>query len=214
MSVEGVSQNGGGESEEWIVFDLETTGLSPRCRIVEFACELTSNREVIGRYETIMHPGRMVGPTRIHGITDEMVAVAPRFEEVAGSIARLFVGRVPVAHNLRFDWSVLRTEFSRSGVDIPPEPRGICTATAPLGSLDRRVSLRRRCEQLGVPLVHPHRAAWDVRATRSVACRLASRGELRQVTRPLDAFSGMWRLPPSVAPYPRPGQSPREEDRV
>ncbi|MCB0318742.1 MAG: 3'-5' exonuclease, partial [Bdellovibrionales bacterium] len=72
---------------DFVVVDVETTGISPNHgdRIVEFAAiRLNSNAEPIDTYTTLINPGRDVGPTYIHGISQEDVANAPSFEDVAG----------------------------------------------------------------------------------------------------------------------------------
>src|ERR687886_2108778 len=83
------------------VLDVETTGLSPRTdRIVELGVVLLDDRgEVEAEFETLINPGRDVGPTHLHGIRAADVAEAPSFAEVAPYLRSLLSGRVVVAHN-------------------------------------------------------------------------------------------------------------------
>lgn len=95
-----------GKYPEFVVFDTETTGLSPsKDRIVE----LSAIRFVDGLpteiFETFVNPEREISPevSAINHITNEMVADAPTIAEVLPSF-EAFVGNSPlVAHNLEFD---------------------------------------------------------------------------------------------------------------
>src|SRR3712207_1818935 len=87
------------------VVDVETTGLSPRTdRIVEIGIVLLDSRgEVESEFETLINPGRDVGPTGIHGISASDVVDAPLFGDVAPHLRSLLAGRVVVALNALFD---------------------------------------------------------------------------------------------------------------
>lgn len=95
-----------GKYPEFVVFDTETTGLSPsKDRIVE----LSAIRFVDGLpteiFETFINPEREISPeaSAINHITNDMVADAPTISEVLPSF-EAFVGKSPlVAHNLEFD---------------------------------------------------------------------------------------------------------------
>jgi len=103
------------------IFDLETTGMNPVSdRIVEIAAlriELTG-QEVV--FHHLIHPGRRIPPavTRIHHITDEMVAAAPRFQEIAPDFLNLARGSTLVAHNARFDLGFLQESLCRHGLPL------------------------------------------------------------------------------------------------
>lgn len=68
-------------------------------------------------FESLVNPGRDVGPTHIHGITAEMVRDAPSLGDLAGSILDLLDGTRWVAHNAPFDVNFLREEFDREQAD-------------------------------------------------------------------------------------------------
>jgi DNA polymerase-3 subunit epsilon len=99
------------------VLDFETTGLSPGYdRVVEVSVVRiepgAAPRLVL---DTLVKPGRRMAATEIHGITDRDVADAPRFEEIAGDLARALAGCVLAAHNVYFDLKFLRHELGRLG---------------------------------------------------------------------------------------------------
>jgi len=65
----------------------------------------------------------------VHGITDEMVAGAPQAREVLEELVEFAAGCVLVAHNARYDVSVMSTELVRAGMELPPNDV-ICTIKA------------------------------------------------------------------------------------
>lgn len=98
--------------------DLETTGgHALRDRVIEAGIVLMSGGEVVEEYSTLVNPGVRI-PWAIQqftGISEAMVADAPRFAEVADALAARLDGRLFVAHNARFDYGFLRSEFRRLG---------------------------------------------------------------------------------------------------
>src|SRR6478752_2611715 len=101
------------------IVDLETTGTDPASdRVTEIAVLEIQGFEVTSEWSTLVNPGSTI-PSPIQaltGITNEMVAAAPRFAELAGALHERLAGRVFVAHNARFDYGFLRREFDRAGI--------------------------------------------------------------------------------------------------
>jgi DNA polymerase III subunit epsilon len=155
---------------EFAVVDVETTGLDKQQdRIVEIAVVLADARgTVIYEWSTLLNPGTgTAGPTRIHGITDEMCAVAPSFAEVAADLAYLLTGRVVVAHNSDFDSAFIEGAFQRCGMPLsPPGLRWLCTMDL-ADSLGMQRRLGNLCAQLGI-FYDPHNALDDARVTSQV----------------------------------------------
>lgn len=153
------------------VFDLETTGLFPgrNDRIVEIAVvQLDPTGAVTGRWQSIIHPDRDLGPTHIHGLRGADMDNAPRFQEISDELLELFDNRVIVAHNAAFDCRFLATEWQRSGVldqNTFPGPY-ICTmqlASRMLPGSGRK--LIDCCAAFGIELKHAHSALGDAEAT-------------------------------------------------
>jgi len=106
------------KEQRYAIVDIETTGgLVKRDKITEIAIVLHNGEEVIEQYQTLINPERSIPSfiTDMTGITNEMVADAPLFCEVAKEIVLKTEGAVFVAHNARFDYGFLREEFSRLG---------------------------------------------------------------------------------------------------
>src|SRR5438094_2304482 len=84
------------------VLDMETTGLHPGAdRVVEISVvRIEPGAEPALILDTLVNPGRRVSATEIHGISDGDVADAPRFEDIAGELARALSGAVLAAYNV------------------------------------------------------------------------------------------------------------------
>ncbi|MCF6746209.1 DNA polymerase III [Blastococcus sp. KM273128] len=149
------------------VVDVETTGLSPRTdRVVEIGVVLLDDRgEVEAEFETLLNPGRDVGPTGLHGISAGDVVDAPAFADVAPHLRSLLAGRVLVAHNALFDLRFLAREFGRAGLPTALSPTLCTMRLAPLFFGSGTRSLQALCGFLDIPLVHGHAALHDARAT-------------------------------------------------
>lgn len=147
------------------VFDVETTGFCPERndRIIEIGIvRLDENLDVIERWETLVDPGRDVGPTSIHGISASDVKGAPTFSDIVGDIWHRFECAVPVAHNLVFDRRFLLAELKRTGIELASFD-GICTlqlaSTAGLSQGQRK--LVDLCKLLGICITNAHSAGHD-----------------------------------------------------
>lgn len=101
----------------YTVFDLETTGMSPvHNRIIEIGAVRLEHDGSLSRYQTLIHPETTISSqiTRLTGITNEMVANAPTFSEIAGEFLEFIKGSKLVAHNARFDLSFLMESLGRT----------------------------------------------------------------------------------------------------
>lgn len=109
---------------EYIVFDLETTGLSPAAdEIVEISGIKVLENTAVKEFSTLVNPGIPISPAaaRVNGITDEMVRHAPPLAEALGNFLDFAGDRVLVGHNIHtFDMVFLRAGAARKlGRDIP-----------------------------------------------------------------------------------------------
>ena len=106
--------------EEYVAFDLETTGLSSKHdRIIEIGAVRMKNGVEIARFQSFADPGRMLDKKIVDltGITDEMLIDAPQIEEVLPKFMEFVGDRVLVAHNSDFDTGFIRAECARQGID-------------------------------------------------------------------------------------------------
>ena len=152
------------------VIDFETTGLFPggHDRVVEVAVVHVDDRgAVTGQWDTLVNPGRDLGPQHIHQIHAADVMGAPTFSQIAGELVDLLAGRVLVAHNASFDIRFLRAELERAGA-IPPlalEP-WLCTMQLARDFLPGAGrALADCCAAYDIELENAHRASVDALAT-------------------------------------------------
>jgi DNA polymerase-3 subunit epsilon len=139
----------------YCVVDLETTGGSAsRSRITEIAIFKTDGENILDSYSSLVNPGRNIPPhiSRLTGITDEMVAQAPSFSEIANRVDLFTQDSVFIAHNVNFDYGFLRHEFQRLGKSY--RRKKLCTVR-----LSRQIikgkpsySLGKLCKELNISL--------------------------------------------------------------
>jgi len=152
----------------YAIIDVETTGgVARHERITEIAIVLHDGQAVVDSFSTLINPERSIpwNITMVTGITDEMVAQAPRFYEVAKQIVQMTEGAVFVAHNVSFDYSFVREEFARLGFTF--SRKQLCTVR-----LARKVfpglpsySLSNLKKHFGIEAERSHRALDDTLAT-------------------------------------------------
>lgn len=163
------------KSKIYAVVDIETTGgMSRRDRITEIAIVLFDGHQIIDRFESLINPERSIPYeiTRITGITDSMVADAPRFYEVAKKVVEMTEGAIFVAHNVRFDYSFIREEFASLGFTYTR--RQLCTVVLSRKAFPglRSYSLGNLIRHFGIEVANRHRAMDDVLATVDILGRI------------------------------------------
>ncbi len=152
----------------YAIIDLETTGgRADQDRITEIAIVLHDGHQRMGEFTTLVNPDRPIPPyiTDITGISNAMVAGAPRFYEVARQVVELTEGCIFVAHNVSFDYGFLREEFKRLAYTYEREK--LCTVRMSRILMPGlpSYSLGPLCSRLGIPNLARHRAKGDADAT-------------------------------------------------
>lgn len=150
------------------ILDIESTGGKYNEEgITEIAIYKYDGHEVVDQFISLINPERdiqafVVGLT---GINNEMLRNAPKFYEVAKRIVTITDGCVLVAHNAKFDYRILQTEFNRLGFDY--QRKSICTVELSKELLPNvtSYSLGKLIKELGIPMTNRHRASGDALAT-------------------------------------------------
>ncbi len=106
-------------SSSFVVFDLETTGLSNEVNnIIEIGAVKIENGKITDRYAQFVNPREKIPPkiTELTSITDEMVADAPAIEKVLPEFLEFCKGCVLVAHNAKFDTGFIKKAIERQNI--------------------------------------------------------------------------------------------------
>ena len=189
--------------QDLVFVDLETTGGSATYdRITEVGLIRLKNGELVEEWSSLVNPECRISAyiEAFTGISNEMVAGAPRFAEIAPIVRQKLEGAVFVAHNARFDYSFLRSEFLRSHVDF--SAKVLCTV-----KLSRRLfpeharhNLDSVMERHGLACAARHRALGDARVLHDFWSKL--RGEVAEpkLTAAVLAVLGAHKLPAHLPP--------------
>ncbi len=180
------------------ILDIETTGGSPKAeKITEIAIYFHDGKKIVDEWSTLINPEKTIPYfiTGLTGITNEMVANAPRFFEVAREIVHRTEDHIIVGHNVAFDYSFIKSEFKQLGFDYNRET--MCTV-----KLSRKIipghksySLGKICKDLGIEINDRHRAAGDALATVKLFELLKERqngdGEFSQLSEPTGRYKNL-----------------------
>lgn len=169
----GVVKNGKGQELQgsFVVFDLETTGLSPaQDKIIEIGAVKVIAGKIMNKFSVFVNPGVQIPFrfTELTGITDRIVEDAPLIEEVLPEFLAFAQGSVLVAHNAEFDVSFIGKycdEFSLCHDFTVVDTVGMARFLLPsLG----RFKLNNVAKALKIPLENHHRAVDDAECTAEI----------------------------------------------
>lgn len=159
----------------YVVFDTETTGLDPAAdEVVQIGAVRIVNGRIVEseRFDMLVDPGIPIPPgsTRIHGITDDMVAGAPKIGEAVRAFHRFCRGAVLVAHNAPFDVGFLRRYGKTEGLAFDHLVLDTVLLSAVLFGGSESHTLDALAERLGVDIDDGvrHTAIGDAVATAKV----------------------------------------------
>ncbi|SDN29242.1 PolC-type DNA polymerase III [Alkalicoccus daliensis] len=157
------------QDETYIVFDVETTGLSAVYNtIIELAAVKIHNGEVIDKFESFADPKEKLSPTIIDltGITDDMVKGQPEPGEVLKEFYDWCGNDTLVAHNASFDIGFLNAGYQKIGYDKVKNPViDTLEFARMLYPHFKNYRLNTLCKKFNIELVAHHRAIYDAEAT-------------------------------------------------
>jgi len=157
------------ENDIYVVFDVETTGLSAVYdTIIELAAVKVQNGEIIDRFEAFANPHHPLSQTTIDltGITDDMVKDAPEVEEVLQKFHAWMGDSILVAHNASFDMGFLNQGLKR--IDYAKANNPVIDTLELARFLFPELKnhrLNTLCKHLDIELTQHHRAIYDAEAT-------------------------------------------------
>jgi len=163
---------------QFAVLDFETTGTSSRFgRAIEIGIAKMKNGKIIDTYSSLINPGCQIPYqiTLLTGISNDDVLNAPYFEDIVDEVESFLDESILVAHNLPFDLSFLKAEFTRAGKDVNEFPK-VCTlklARKMYPSLPSK-SLGNLVKHFKIKHVHAHRALGDATVTAKLLNKMLS----------------------------------------
>ncbi len=181
------------------VVDIETTGNGYKGqKITEISIFIFDGEKIIDEFTSLVNPEQKIPYfiTNLTGITEAMVRTAPKFYEIAKKVAEITKDTVFVAHNVNFDYNIIRDEFKSLGFDF--KRKKLCTVR-----LSRKIipglasySLGNICSTEGIEIAARHRAKGDAEATVELFKRLIERDHKFTINSFLNAKSREATLPP------------------
>ncbi len=152
----------------YAVVDIETTGGNNKYgKITEIAIYIFNGQEITDSFISLVNPECNIPNfiTNMTGISNEMVANAPKFYEIARKIVEITANKIFVAHNVGFDYNFIRKEFNDLGYDFTRKT--LCTVELGRKYLPghKSYSLGKICDELEIDINGRHRAGGDALAT-------------------------------------------------
>ncbi len=188
----------------FVTVDLETTGGSPRMSaITEIGAVKTRGGEVLGEFQTLVDPGMPIPPmiVALTGITDAMVAAAPRIESVLPAFLEFAGDAILVAHNAPFDIGFLKAACREHGYRWPGN-QVIDTVTLARRATTNEEAPNKKLSTLarafGTVVTPNHRALEDARATAEIMHKMFERLAAWGITHREDLDTLRNPVPPSI----------------
>ena len=157
------------QTHEFVVFDVETTGLSSKYdKIIELAGVKVKDGEIIDRYEAFSNPGEPLTETikEITGITDDMLVDAPPISEVITEFKAWVGDAIFVAHNASFDMGFIEAAYQNE--NLGSYENGVIDTLELSRTVNtdfKKHGLNILAKKYNVELTQHHRAIYDAEAT-------------------------------------------------
>lgn len=162
----------------YVVFDIETTGLSSRNdKITEIGAVKIKDGIITDRFSQLINPEKEIPQVVVEltGISNSLVENEPTIEKVIPEFYEFAKDAVLVAHNAKFDISFIRREYKNNNIEFNhPILDTLVLARATMTHM-KRFNLGTLCKNLGVSLVGAHRAVNDAEATAEVFIKLVEK---------------------------------------
>ncbi|WP_299058503.1 exonuclease domain-containing protein [uncultured Polaribacter sp.] len=183
----------------YAVVDIETTGNGHKGqKITEISVLVFDGKNIVNEFTSLVNPEQNIPPfiTNLTGITNAMVRNAPKFHEIAKKVEEITSNLIFVAHNVNFDYNIIRDEFKSLGFDW--KRKKLCTVR-----LTRKIvpglpsySLGNICSGENIAINGRHRAKGDAEATVELLRRLIERDTNFTINSFLNPKSRQATLPP------------------
>ncbi|WP_138159041.1 PolC-type DNA polymerase III [Peptoniphilus catoniae] len=162
-------------SNSFVVFDIETTGFSPRTdKITEIGAVKIIDGKIVDRYSQLVNPEKSI-PKKVEeltGLSNALLESEPKIEDIIGDFYDFCNGSVLVAHNAGFDSSFIRRDFTNNGYKFDYAVLDTLQLSRAVVKGTKRYNLSTLSKKLGVSLVNAHRAVNDAEATAEVFLKM------------------------------------------
>lgn len=151
----------------YVVVDLEATSTGSKAKIIQVGIVVIEDGKTVDHYTTDVNPHEPLDAhiKELTGLTDQRLAQAPDFSQVARKIFDLVKDGIFVAHNVQFDANLLAENLFFEGYELRnPRVDTVELAQVFFPELEK-YSLPILCRELGIPLKHAHTALSDAQAT-------------------------------------------------
>ena len=154
-------------TDRYVVVDLEATSTGSKAKIIQVGIVVIENGEIVDQYGTDVNPHEPLDShiKELTGLTDQRLAVAPEFSQVAGRIFELVKNGVFVAHNVQFDANLLAEYLFFEGYELRTPRVDTVELAQVLYPQFEKYNLGILCQELGIKLDHAHTALSDAQAT-------------------------------------------------
>ena len=154
-------------NNRYVVVDLEATSTGSKAKIIQVGIVVIEDGEIVEQYATDVNPHEHLDShiKELTGLTDERLAKAPEFSQVAEKIFELVKDGIFVAHNVQFDANLLAEFLFFEGYELrTPRIDTVELAQIFYPQLEK-YNLGILCQELGIPLEQAHSALSDAQAT-------------------------------------------------
>ena len=170
-----INPKGQALNTEYIVFDIETTGLSQKKnKIIEIGAVKVKDGEEIDRFSEFINPEEPIPYSieQLTSITDEMVMHAPTVDVILPKFLEFCGDDIVVAHNAAFDTGFIKKNAKDLGMKFDNTIMDTMTLSHALLPELGKFTLDRVCKALNVKNEHHHRAVDDANATAKIFVKL------------------------------------------
>lgn len=167
--------------KKYAVVDLEATGAHSTAQIIQIGIVIIENDEIVKTYATDINPHEPLTEHIINltGITDQQLAKAPEFSQVAREVYDLIADCVFVAHNVKFDANLLAEQLFMEGFELKTSRVDTVELAQVFYPTFEKYNLIELASHLAIELDDAHTAIADAYATAQLFLRLKEK--LRQL---------------------------------
>ncbi len=176
----------GEKMTRYAVVDLEATDAhSSQNKIIQIGIALVEDGELVDTYTTDVNPHESLLPRIVDltGLSDQRLAKAPDFSDVAEEVRKKLEGCIFVAHNARFDYSLLMKSLFPLGLDLEMPRVDTVELARVLFPTFEKYGMEALSEKLDLQHDQPHAALSDALATAELLLKMQDK--IRQLPRPV-----------------------------